>query len=41
MNSFYIIVFVVGDSDLSRRSRTKAEVSQFSDEIAVNCAALV
>src|SRR6266568_1770367 len=34
----YKAVFVVGDVDLSRRSRTKAEVSQFSDEITVNCA---
>jgi hypothetical protein len=37
----YKAVFVVGDVDLSRRSRTKAEVSQFSDEITVNCAPLV
>src|SRR6266567_2639799 len=29
---------VGGDVDLSRCSRTKAEVSQFSDEISVNCA---
>src|SRR6266700_4174788 len=32
---------VVGDVDLSRRSRTKAEVSQFGNEITVNCAPLV
>ena len=32
---------VGGDVDLSRCSRTKAEVSQFSDEITVNCAPLV
>jgi hypothetical protein len=37
----YKAVFVVGDEDLSRRSQTKAEVSQFSDEITVNCAPLV
>ena len=37
----YKAVFVVGDEDLSRRSRTKAEVSQFSDEIPVNCVPLV
>ena len=37
----YKAVFVTGDADLSRRSRTKAEVSQFSDEITVNCAPLV
>ncbi len=32
---------VGGDVDLSRCSRTKAEVSQFSDQITVNCAPLV
>ena len=37
----YKAVFVVGDVDLSRRSRTKAEVSQFSDEITANHAPLV
>ena len=37
----YKAVFVVGDVDLSRRSRTKAEVSQFGNEITVNCAPLV
>jgi hypothetical protein len=32
---------LVADMDLSRRSQTKTEVSQFSDEIIVNCTPLV